>query len=341
MDDMEKEKRELKDRGAWNALVSGAECFRKSNIRLFGNIRLLRFKTGKGKWTELPFHSSETPLKTFRVRRMAWAIVRQNGALDARQVPIASDRDVFVRMKLAFKRAIQAPALFVGGLFLKRRKFGHFLLLGWNCEVAYRYLRANGFLDSTFFAWAGGLDCEGMLSALRRFDELFTGEMVFDPGGHGIFQDVATGVRMHSHWAPSANGELPDIEAMKAELRSRAAHLREKFYRQLRDEEPTLAVVKMKPEDCPQGDRHARMFLDRLREMGGRNLQLLVICQKADAKHFPAEHPDYFLRTVSRYNPDWQVATEQLGDRFGWNMIWREFAPLHVLVQHKKYKFDR
>ena len=339
MDDTEK--RELKEKGAWDTLVSGAECFRKSNIRLFGNIRLLRFKTGKGKWTELPFHDSETPIKTFRIRRMAWAIIRQNGALDVRQVPIASDRDVFVRLKLALKRVIQAPVLFVAGLSMTRRKYGHFLMLGWNCEVAYRYLRANGFLDSTFFAWAGGVDCEGMLNALRHFDELFTGELTFDPGGQGIFQDVATGVRMHSRWVPSANGELPDIEAMKAELRSRAAHLREKFYRQLSDGEPTLAVVKMKPEDCPKGDDYAHRFLDRLREMGGRNLELLVICQRADAVHFPAEHPDYFLRTVSHYNPDWQVATEQRGDRIGWMKIWREFAPLKILTQNKRYKFDR
>ena len=165
--------------------------------------------------------------------------------------------------------------------------------------------------------------------------------MAFAPGGQGLFLDVATRVKMHSHWVPSANGELPDIEEMKSELRSRAAHLREKFYRQLKDDEPTLAVIKMRPEDCPQGDQLAPRFLDRLREMGGRNFHLLVICQKADARHFPAEHPDYFLRTVSCYNPDWQVATEQLGDRFGWNLIWKEFAPLHVLVQHKKYKFDR
>ena len=138
-----------------------------------------------------------------------------------------------------------------------------------------------------------------------------------------------------------AGGGSADLEGVKAELRSRAAHLREKFYRQLSDDEPTLAVIKMKPEDCPKGDYHAHRFLDRLREMGGRNLELLVVCQRADAVHFPAEHPDYFLRTVSRYNPDWQVATEQLGDRLGWNLIWREFAPSHVLSQHKKYKFDR
>ncbi len=339
MDD--RTKREETEKKAWDTLVSGAECFRKGNIRIFGNIRLLRFKTGIGDWTELPLHPSETLLKTFRVRRTAWALVRQNGELDERQVPIASDRDVFVRLKLALKRAVQAPALFAAGLFTRRRRYSHFLLLGWNCEVAYRYLRANGFLDSTFFAWAGGLDCEGMLNALRHFDELFTGELAFAPGGHGIFQDLATGVRMHSHWAPSADGTLPDIEEMKSELRSRAAHLREKFYRQLRDDEPTLAVMKLKPADCPKGDFHARRLLAQLREMGGRNLQLLIICQRADAVHFPAEHPDYFLRTVSRYNPDWQVVTEQLGDRFGWMRIWREFVPMHVLKQNKKYKFDR
>ena len=75
--------------------------------------------------------------------------------------------------------------------------------------------------------------------------------------------------------------------------------------------------------------------------MGGCNLQLFVICQKADALHFPTEYPDYFLCTVSRYNPDWQVSTEQIGDRFGRTMIWKEFALLHVMKQSKKYKFDR
>ena len=341
MSDKAEERREAKERAEWNAIVSGDECFRKSNVRLFGSIRLLRFKTGKGNWAELPFHKSETPIWKFRIRRAIWAVVRQNGELDPRQVPLASERDVFVRAKLALRRVVQAPFLFVAGFFLKRRRYGHFLLLGWNCEVAYRFLKTNGFLDSTFFAWAGGLDCDGMLNGLRHFDELFTGELAFAPGSQGIFQDVATGVRMHARYAPSADGTPPDFEAMKSELRSRAAHLREKFYRQLRDDEPTLAVVKMRQEDCPRGDYHAHRFLERLREMGGRNLQLLVICQKADAVHFPAEHPDYFLRTVSRYNPDWQVATEQIGDRFGWTMIWKEFAPLHVMAQSKKYKFDR
>ena len=168
MDD--RTKREETEKKAWDTLVSGAECFRKGNIRIFGNIRLLRFKTGIGDWTELPLHPSETLLKTFRVRRTAWALVRQNGELDERQVPIASDRDVFVRLKLALKRAVQAPALFAAGLFTRRRRYSHFLLLGWNCEVAYRYLRANGFLDSTFFRLAVTLAFEG------GYDDYFLAE---------------------------------------------------------------------------------------------------------------------------------------------------------------------
>ncbi len=325
----------------WETVMSGAECFRKSNIRLLGNIRLLRFKTGKGEWRELPFHRNETPITTFGFRRMVWAVVRQNGELDERQLPLASEKDVFVRMKLALVRMAQAPLLFVAGLFLKRRKFSHFIMLGCNCELAYRFVKANGFLDSNFFAWAGGLPCAGMLNALRHFDELFTGDMTFANGGIDMFVDVPTKVLMHSRYRSGDGGAMPDIEDVKAEVRSRAAHLREKFYRQLRDDEPTLAVVKMPSSDCRDGDSYAHQFIEQIREMGGRNFQMLVVCQKRDAACFPSEHPDYFLRTVSRFNPDWQIATEQRGDRYGWNLIWREFSPAKIMVQNKKYKFEK
>lgn len=339
MADQTAEGKETGELKAWNTVMSGAECFRKSNVRLLGNIRLLRFKTGKGHWTGLPFHPSETPIKTFRVRRTAWAIIRQNGAIDERrQIPLASDKNALVRLRLALSRMLHAPGLFFSGLFVKRRKYAHFLMLGSNCEIAYRYLKANGFLDSNFFAWAGGLPCDGMLNALRHFDELFTGELVYENGGD-IFRDAATGIIMH---AKRGAGDGPaDLESVKTELRSRAAYLREKFYRQLRDDEPTLAVMKMQPQDCLDGDAHVRRFMDRLNEMGAHNVEMLVICRKEDARHFPSEHPGYFLRTVSRYNPDWQVTTEQRGDRSGWMKIWREFAPLKVLTQKKKYKFDR
>ena len=149
----------------------------------------------------------------------------------------------------------------------------------------------------------------------------------------------------HSRYNPKGGGKssdrkASDIESEKAEVRSRMAYLREKFYRQLRDEEPTLAVVKMRSEECSEGDARLRALDEQLRAMGGRNYSLLAICQKADAVHFPKEHPSYLLRTVSSYNPEWRAVTEQMGDRVGWTLIWHEFAPMRVLVQHKTYKFD-
>jgi hypothetical protein len=119
------------------------------------------------------------------------------------------------------------------------------------------------------------------------------------------------------------------------------AYLREKFLRQLRDDETTLAVVKFPPGDCAEGDRYAHRIIEKLRSMGGRNFSLLVVCQKADVKRFPSEHPDYFLRSVSTFNPEWQVATEQVGDRYGWMRLWREFMPEKIIVQHKKFKFQQ
>ena len=329
---------------AWNRVASGGGSHRKGNVRLFGDLRLLRFKLSKQFCRELSFHPRETPLVTFRLRRTAWAVVRQNGELEERQVPIASEANAFVRVRLAVARAFQMPRIHIGGLFRKRRTFSHFLLLGHNCELAYRFLKANGFLDSTFFAWTSVWDCKGLMNALRHFDELFTGKMSFDPTASDMFVDSETGVSTHSRYNPKGGGSTvrkpADIESEKAEIRSRMAHLREKFYRQLRDNEPTLAVIKMRSEDCLEGDRHARALIEQLQKMGGRNFSLLVICRKADAVHFPAEHPGYLLRTVSGYNPEWKAATEQFGDRVGWMLIWREFAPAKRLVQHKTYKFE-
>ena len=329
----------------WNRVASGGGSHRKSNVRIFGDVRLLRFKIPRGGRGALPFHPKETPLTAIRFGRTAWAFVRQRGELEERQIPIASEANVVVRIRLAVARALQMPCILIGGLFRKRRKFSHFLLLGYNCELAYRFLKANGFLDSTFFAWTSTWDCKGLMNALCHFDELFAGEMNFDPTASDMFVDAATGVSTHSRYNPRAVGgasdrKAADIESEKAEVRSRMAHLREKFCRQLRDDEPTLAVIKMRPEDCPAGDRHARELVEQLCRMGGSNFSLLVVCRKADAGHFPSEHPGYFLRTVSSYNPEWKATTEQFGDRVGWMLIWREFAPAHVLVQHKTYKFE-
>ena len=339
------EARQRSETREWARVASGGGCHRKGNVRLFGDVRLLRFKAPRDVRRELPFYPNETPLKAFRLGRTAWALVRQHGELEERQLPVASEANARVRVRLALVRALQAPVIFFRGLFLKRQKFEHFLLLGYNCELAYRFLKANGFLDSTFFAWSCVWSCNDLLNALRRFDGLFAGEMTFDPTASDMFVDAATGVATHSRYDPRAGGgggsrSTADIESEKAEVRSRMAHLREKFYRQLRDDAPTLAVRKMRTSECPEGDRRARELVRQLKEMGGRNFRLLVICQKADAGHFPAEHPDYLLRTVSSYNPEWRAATEQFGDRLGWMLIWREFAPAKRLVQHKTYKFE-
>ena len=340
--DEERHSAEARD---WESVVAGGGCHRKGNVRLFGGIRLLRFKLSRGPRRFLTYHPKETPLATFRLGRTAWAVVRQNGELEERQVPIASEANSLVRARLAVSRVLHAPVIFLKGLFRKRKKYSHFLLLGFNCELAYRFIRANGFLDSTFFAWASAGDCRGLVAALRRFDDVFSGEMTFDPSASDIFICSNTGTAAHSRYTPKGGGADParkasDIESEKAELRSRMAHLREKFRRQLRDDEPTLAVIKLRPEECPEGDARLRALGAQLRERGGRNFSLLAVCRRADAVHFPKEHPEYYLRTVSSYNPEWKAATEQYGDRAGWTVIWREFAPARKLVQHKTYKFE-
>ena len=326
----------------WGKSMSGG-WHRKCNRRLFGSVRLLRFKIRKHAPAAIPLHGRETRICSLRLGRNAWVVVRQRGPLQLSQMPRANDENVLVGLRLALARILQAPLLLLHGLRVKRKKFEHFLMLGYNCELAYRFIMANGFLDSTFFAWAGEWRFGIMLDALRHFDALFTGELAF-VGGGDLLVDVNTGISMHARQGNgygSSSQDGADLEAAKDELRSRARHLREKFYRQLRDDETTLAVVKMGSCDCPRGDSNARELVEQLKRMGGRNFRLLVICQKADARFFPKDHPDYDLRTVACFNPDWIVASEHVGDRLGWMRIWREFAPARKIVQNKTYKFQK
>lgn len=313
---------------------------RKGNLKLFSNVRLLRFKIGRHAAPVIPLHARETRIGSLRIGRTVWVAVRQKGALDFSQLPRPREGNTLVRVRLVLMRILHVPLLFLHGLFTKRQKFSHFLLLGYNCEVAYRFIMANGFLDSTFFAWAGEWRFWILLDALRHFDELFAGELIFSGGGD-LLVDVPTGVSIHAKPRTEKGGSgAADVEAVKTELRLRTAYLREKFYRQLRDDEPTLAVVKLSTCDCPKGDENARNLVTQLKSMGGRNFRLLVICQKADAGFFPKDHPDYDLRTVTAFNPDWLVASEQVGDRLGWMRLWREFAPAQKIVDHKTYKFQ-
>ena len=113
----------------WDRVVSGGACHRKGNVRLFGDVRLIRFKLSRSPNRFLKFHPRETPLATFRLGRTAWAVVRQNGELEARQVPIASEANALVCAKLAVRRALQAPVIFLKGLFRRRKRYSHFLLL--------------------------------------------------------------------------------------------------------------------------------------------------------------------------------------------------------------------
>ena len=321
--------------------VSGG-WHRKGNVRIWGDLRLLRFKVRRDAAKDAPLHGSETALKTLRFGRTVWMLVRQSGPLEILQMPSASQSNALMHARWALRRAVHPVALFFWALTVRRRRFSHFLLLGYNCEMAYRFLMANGFLDSTLFAWAACWGPDIMMDALSRFDDICAGELAF-AGATDLFIDVETGVFTHSRLKvdPSSPSGTADAEASKAELRSRMAHLREKFLRQLRDDEPTLAVVKISPSELRAADEYVRSLVDWLRRMGGRNFRMLAVCQKADAWAFPESHPDYELRTVSAYNPDWCPATELQGDRLGWTKIWREFAPARRIVQDKEYKFQK
>ena len=58
---------------------------------------------------------------------------------------------------------------------MRARRFDHVVLVGYNCELAYRFLKSLGFLDATLFCWAGTTVLDECLAICANIDKLIPG----------------------------------------------------------------------------------------------------------------------------------------------------------------------
>ena len=228
------------------------------------------------------------------------------------------------------------------------RKYDQFLFLGYNCELAYRFYRSNGFLDSSLFAWSLVDSVEQLVFALRHFDKLCTGDIVYDEDV-SLYRCQQTGVCFHGResmtkWMKKeerSEGILRDL----TDLRGRVGYLKEKFLRYLRNDASTLAVLKIDTAACRDGSiwEPLRTLKQTLGELGARNVDVLVICEES-ARGLIFEccrDLGFALRSVRLFNPGSDACSEKHGDTAGWNRIWLEFAPAHFGVKKHRFKFEK
>jgi len=224
-----------------------------------------------------------------------------------------------------------------------RKRFEQIVILGVNCEAAFRFVCKWDFLDSSLFAWTNTLGLKNLARALARFDGIGTGEMTLHEASR-MWRCENSGVYFHGklHARPGTSGPTDEERAADlADLRSRIAHLKEKFLAYARNEKSTLFVYKLSPDEAALADLGANLdaLEAALRNLGARNAHLLVVCERALLDRMPAG-PGRSFRAVRRYNPGNSVTSRKKGDPAGWRRIFSEFAPAHVLKRAHKFKYE-
>ena len=230
---------------------------------------------------------------------------------------------------------------------LRRRRYDNILMLGYNCELAFRAVCSWGGVDSGVFSWSSCRSLDDLISALGSFQEI---------GRHGwkdfkvetpLHVCTCSGLGFHGRaktdvLAPNGKIDEEAIAADRRELESRLEYLKGKFLAKLRDDKPTLVMYKVWPKDCKKGIAEKLSALrSRLEMMGGRNFQLLAVCERSFVPAFAGKGSDLILRSVEKFNPNDDVTSRKLGDPMGWKILFTEFAPSGKFVSgEKKFKFE-
>ncbi|MBR4652998.1 MAG: hypothetical protein IKO72_06520 [Kiritimatiellae bacterium] len=242
-----------------------------------------------------------------------------------------------------------ADCLYVGRRIrarLRCRRFDHVVMAGYNCELAFRFLKCMGFLDSTLFCWTALQGEHGFAEFCEHIDDLVAGDIQPPHDGIPMFRCAKTGLWMHGRahaqaWKGDVSPEF--VKAETDEVRSRMLYLREKTLRYLRDDMSVLVVHKANPRFCGPGKADGSVMEVRaaLERLGARNMTFLAVCEESCRRNFPAVHPGYELRTVARFNPDDDAVNPKLGDMRGWRVVFDEFRPRKKLkCKETGFKFD-
>ena len=231
---------------------------------------------------------------------------------------------------------------------MKAKKYDHVVTIGYNCEMAFRFFDYYKFVDATLFTWSGAIFAEDWAKLISQIDMFFTGEILPPTRDFPLYRCGNTGARAHgrapqSTW--SSGNPIPEglVEKEIADIRSRMAHLREKTLGYLRDDKSVLVAYKMRQSDCEPGKAGPRVdaICAALEGVGARNMTFLVICEDRYRSSFPKHHPGYELRSVLKFNPETDSTIRNLGDRYGWRIIFDEFRPKVIKKQAHKFKFEQ
>lgn len=224
--------------------------------------------------------------------------------------------------------------------------YGHYLALGYNCEVAYRFFQKCGFVESSLFTWTFQNNISDLIFALKNLDAIYTETPI--PSGT-MWRCSKTNIHFHGiePFEMRMNFDkytAEDFKPYQEELVSRINHLREKFKAQISDEKRTLLaytylVKEESREQVAQNILNIKLALDNI---GAKNCDLLIILERRnnlDDKTEQFTDKNIYIRYVDEFVPPDSVTTK-IYDKKSWNLILKEFRPNFRLKKKKKFKFE-
>lgn len=229
--------------------------------------------------------------------------------------------------------------------FCRRRnikRYGHYISLGYNCEIAYHFFQRHKFVESSLFTWTNNISINNLNNALENYESIASGKVCKD----GVMWKCDnTCVRFHGIEPHNISADdEKSLEPYHAELVSRINHLKEKFKKQgtdgkknlylflyLRKEEPAETIIK-----------NIKRLHQNIARFCTNKFDLLVIFEKApDLLNLETalDANTVFVRFVDKFAPEDDVTTKKY-DKKSWDKIFYEFRPDFKLKKKKNFKFE-
>ncbi len=216
--------------------------------------------------------------------------------------------------------------------FRKKRKYGHIISLGYNCEVSFQFFLQYHFVESALFAWANTTNCRNVINVLKNPDILLSNGL--EKVGV-MFRDVASGILFHG------KDDLNDLQKIEEELYSRIEYLKQKFFKTAVDGKKNLYIFKY-PSSCDDIQTVRKDILDLyyiLKQVVRNDFDLLIILESRMYSNIRFDIDKIFIRRVKFFTPVYRVTTPPY-DRKYFGKIFQEFCPDFELPKNKIFKFE-
>ena len=228
-----------------------------------------------------------------------------------------------------------------------KRYYGHIISLGYNCEVSFQFFKKYHFTESSLFAWCSCQNIQMMIKAINDVDNVGNGELT-PSTAIAMWQCQNSGIYFHGKgkqrmWRDNPPPEF--FESDLVELRSRLAHLRQKFIDTCQDSKMSLYIYKCPPKEAETSSENLVALINELyqaiKNKGDNPFDLLIIFEQNTQTDIEQKinNPHIFVRRVKFFSNPGHVISKPY-DKRGWGRIFSEFKPNFKLPKRKRHKFE-